>query len=360
MTPRRIPVRLLLGVATATSLLACHRPPIAVVRPVPVRVLTVRNAPLASAESYAGEVVPRVEAQLSFLVPGRLEKRLVEVGDRVRAGQVLARLETRDYEIALTSARALLDQSHVERAQSADDLARATKLQEQGAITKASFDQTQTAAMASQARAAYAESSVDRAARDLTKAWLRSPTDGVVIAVTAENGQVISPGNPIIRVASAATTEVAIDLPEVVVPRVSVGSPATVRLWADGDDSYAAHVREIAPESDATSRTYRVKLTLDHPNEKVHLGMSARVAFGETQRAIAVPLTAVFEREGHPNVWIFDEATGHVAPREVVVDRYIDGSAILRSGLSDGERIASAGAHRLDPGLNVVAWAGLP
>jgi multidrug efflux pump subunit AcrA (membrane-fusion protein) len=88
--------------------------------------------------------------------------------------------------------------------------------------------------------------------------------------------------------------------------------------------------------------------------------MSARVAFGETQRAIAVPLTAVFEREGHPNVWIFDEATGHVAPREVVVDRYIDGSAILRSGLSDGERIASAGAHRLDPGLNVVAWAGLP
>ncbi len=326
----------------------------------PVRVLTVHDAALVSAESYPGEVVPRVEAQLSFLVPGRVERRLVEVGDRVRAGQVLARLETRDYEIALASARALLEQSHAERAQSAVDLGRATQLQAEGAVAKASFDQTQTAALAAQARAAYAESSVDRAARDLTNTSLRSPTDGIVIAVTAESGQVISPGQPILRVASAATTEVAIDIPEAVVPWVRVGSPATVRLWADGEESYVAHVREIAPESDASSRTYHVKLTLDHPDEKVHFGMSARAAFGETQSAISVPLTALFEQNGRPSVWIFDDAKGHVAARDVVVDRYIDGSAILRSGLADGERIASAGVHRLDPGMNVVAWAGLP
>jgi RND family efflux transporter MFP subunit len=227
-------------------------------------------------------------------------------------------------------------------------------------VAKASLDQTRTAALASQARAAYAESSVDRAERDLTNTSLRSSSDGVVIAVTVENGQVISPGQPILRVASAATKEVTIDIPEAAVPQVAVGSPATVRLWADGRQTYTARVREIAPESDASSRTYRVKLTLDHPDETVHFGMSARVAFGESQRAITVPITALFEREGHPSVWIFDQARGRVQARDVVVDRYIDDSAILRSGVSDGERIASAGVHRLDAGMNVVAWEGLP
>ena len=358
MLDRRIAVPLLLF--AAPLLPACHRPPVAAVKPVPVRLVTVHDAALTSAESYAGEVVPRVEAQLSFLVPGRVAQRLVEVGDRVRAGQVLVRLETSDYEIALASARALLNQSNVEQAQSSVDLGRAARLEADGAVAKASLDQTRSAALASQARAAYAESSVDRAERDLTNTSLRSPSDGVVIAVTVENGQVISPGQPILRVASAATKEVAIDIPEAAVPQVAVGSPATVRLWAEGKEPYTARVREIAPESDASSRTYRVKLTLDHPDETVHFGMSARVAFGESQRAITVPLTALFERDGHPSVWIFDEARGRVQARDVVVDRYIDDSATLRSGVSDGERIASAGVHRLDPGMNVVAWEGLP
>jgi RND family efflux transporter MFP subunit len=360
MLSRRLAVPLLLLLVAVPPLSACHRAPVAAVKPVPVRLVTVHDAALASAESYAGEVVPRVEAQLSFLVPGRVAQRLVEVGDRVHAGQVLVRLETRDYDIALASARALLDQSSVEQAQSSVDLGRATKLQADGAIAKASFDQSRTAALASQARAAYAASSVERAARDLTNTSLRAPSEGVVIAVTVENGQVVAPGQPILRVASAATKEVAIDIPEADVPQVALGSPATVRLWADGEEPYVARVREIAPESDASSRTYRVKLTLDHPDEKVHFGMSARVAFGEMRRAITVPLTALFERDGHPSVWIFDETRGRVVARDVVVDRYVDDRAILESGVSDGERIASAGVHRLDPEMNLVAWEGLP
>ncbi len=162
------------------------------------------------------------------------------------------------------------------------------------------------------------------------------------------------------RIASAQTAEVAIDVPEAIIRNVAVGSSATVKLWADSVESYQARVREIAPESDASSRTYHVKLTLDHPDDKVHFGMSARVSFGEVSSAITVPLSAIFESDGHASVWVFDESKGHVVARAVVVDRYIDGNAVLKSGLSGGERIASAGAHRLDPGMDVVAWGGLP
>lgn len=349
-------------VAAATSLSACRPAPKTKGQgPVPVRVAEVESSALAAGTSYAGEVVPRVETQLAFLIPGRVERRFVNIGDRVRAGQVLAQLETADYRIAASSASALLAQTRAELGQSTTDLDRSTRLLDSGAVPRATFDQRQTSAEAARARFDQAKSGVDRSARDLANTSLRSPVNGVVTSVTVEAGQIVNPGQAMIRVASSDTTEVAIDIPEARIGQVHPGSAAVVRLWVDSAEAYAVHVREVSPQSDPVTRTYRVKLTFDKPDDRVHFGMSARVAFeGSETPTFVVPLSALFEQGGHPSVWIFDASKGHVAARELKVDRYVDGKAIVSGGLNPGEKIVTAGAHRLDPKLDVVAWAGLP
>lgn len=334
--------------------------------PAPRPVLVAHPSAIAdgAALAYAGEVRAREESALSFRVGGNLVRRLVDVGDRVRRGQLLAELDPGDLQLQAQAARAQLAAAEGELARAGADRARYAKLAQQQLVSRSALDAQEAAyaAAAGQARAARATLAVARNQAGYSQ--LRAPRDGVIALRQAEAGQVVAAGQPIFGLAGAGGREVAIALPETRIRDFSVGRRALVELWNDPGRRLPAHIREIAPAADARTRTYAARVALDgDAAAMVELGQSARVHFEAGDGApgngdapkLAVPLAAVQRSDnGGSGVWVVDPSTRklHLAP--VQLGAYGEDSVPVLGGLSAGDWIVAAGGHLLREG-EVVA-----
>lgn len=325
----------------------------AVEPPRPVRSMTVELAAPDGPWSLAGEVRPRIEVSYGFRVGGRIVERSVQVGDRVRPGQLLARLDPRDLTPALDAQRAQQTAARTELALAKADLKRAEALRSGNFVSDANVDRQRAAVDAAKARLDSAQAQVRQAQNSLDFQSLRADTAGVVVGVGAEAGQVVAVGQAVVRVAQQGDVEVAVSIAEQDLARARATQEWQVDLAGLPGQTWQARLRELSPAADPASRTYAARLTLVGDTRSVAYGMTATVrvaAVGKPE--IRVPLTALFSRDGLPRVWLVG-SDGQVHSREVTTGRLDDTSVAIDSGLQGGEQLVTAGANLLREGQTV-------
>ena len=346
---------------------ACSRPEVPQEPVRAVKLMTVSRGALQAQAGYAGEVRARTESRLGFRVGGKLVQRPVEVGQRVVAGQLLARLDAQDLALVAQAAQAQVVAAQTQRDLAAADFKRFSDLKAQGFVSGAEIERRQAVLDAAEAtlRQARAQGAVQ--GNQAAYASLQADGPGVVLAVEAEVGQVVAAGAPVVRLARDGVRDAVIAVPEDQVARVRVGLPAQVRPWSAGQaaaEPFKAQVRELAASADPVTRTFQVKLALP-ADAKVALGATVNVRFDGASTAAAGPIrlpTSALIRASGANtrdsaVWVFDPAGSTVSMRTVVVSGVDGNELLIGSGLKEGEEIVAAGVHVLSPGQKVTRFA---
>jgi RND family efflux transporter MFP subunit len=325
----------------------------------PVLVATVHYEAESPERSFVGTIKPRIETDMGFRVPGKVAKRLVEVGQTVEVGQPLATLDEIDLRLQAEQAEAEFRAATGVLAQAAAAEQRAKDLRAKGWATDAQLDQAKAAADEARARLNRAERSVDLTKNSLSYATLEADTRGVVTATLIDAGQVVASGQTAIRVARFAEKEAVVAIPETLIGRAKDGT-ASVTLWSEPDKKYAAKLREIAPSADSATRTYLAKFSLPDAGDKVSLGMTATLTLADpsTQRVARVPLSALFSEGGDPSLYIVD-AQGEVALKPVAVKSYESDNVVISGGVDDGAKVVVLGVQKLDPAQKVRVVSSL-
>jgi membrane fusion protein, multidrug efflux system len=352
--------KLLTGAALATVLAACSQPqPVAeAIRPVKSMVVPKAGEGGAGLVSFAGEIKPRIETDLSFRIAGKLTERTAELGAAVKKGQVLAKLDPQDAQLNAAAARANLTAAESEFEFAKAELARYEDLLAKKFVSQGVYDGKLLAfkAAAGKRDAARAQASVS--GNQASYATLVADADGVVTAVNAEVGQVVNAGTPVLRVARVGEKDAVINVAEGQVAAVRQTPDAKLMLAANPAKVYSGKVRDIAAAADPATRTYQVKIALADADESVRWGMSASVAFpamsgvAGAQPAIALPLGALTQKGDKPAVWLVTPEN-KVTLKEVAVAKYGEAAVHLTSGLKGGETVVVAGVHRLREGQQV-------
>jgi RND family efflux transporter MFP subunit len=320
----------------------------------PVRpVITVVVAPGAAAtrDVYSGEVRSRVETDLAFRVGGKIAARLVDAGARVKAGQPLARLDPEDARLAADAARAQIASAEADLALARSELERARDLLARQFISRSGFEAKEAAFKAAAARAEQARAQAAVSVNQQGYTTLVADGDGLVLTVSAEPGQVVAAGQPVLRLARDGPMEVVISVPEGQVSRFRAGQPVGLTLWAQPDSVFPGQVREVAGGADPVTRTFAVRVAAPRHPEGMRVGMTASVVAApeKNEAVMVVPLTALSKEGNEAAVWIVDPKTSRVQKRPVKVGQYREDGATILSGLAAGEIVVAAGVHKLRP-----------
>jgi RND family efflux transporter MFP subunit len=325
----------------------------------PVLVATVKYEAASPERSFVGTIKPRIETDMGFRVPGKVAKRLVEVGQTVDVGQPLALLDEVDLKLQAEQAQAEFSAATSVLAQAAASEQRAKDLRAKGWTTDAQMDTARAAADEARARLNRAERQVELTKNSLSYATLAADGRGVVTATLIEPGQVVAAGQTAVRVARFAEKEAVVAIPETLVGRAKDGV-ATVSLWSEPDKKYVAKLREIAPSADPATRTYLAKFSLPGAGETVSLGMTATLTLADpaTDRVAKLPLSALYNQGGNPSLYVVNDA-GNLALKPVVVKAYESDNVVITGGVDDGARIVTLGVQKLDPAQKVRVVSSL-
>ena len=276
----------------------------------------------AALTAYAGEIRARQESPLSFRVGGNLVRRVVDVGAKVKRGELLAELDPGDLRLQSQAAQAQLAAAEAELGRARADQARFAALAKQQLVSRSALDAQVAAYRAAEGQARAARANLDVASNQAAYTQLRAPRDGAIATRQAEAGQVVAAGQTVFTLAGDAGREVAIAFPESRIRSFSVGQPVLVELWNAPGQRLPGTIREIAPAADAQARTYAARIALaGDAAQAVELGQSARVYVQEDglRAALSVPLSAVQRANGSAAVWVVDRKTRrvHLAPVRV-------------------------------------------
>ena len=333
--------------------------PTATAEPVtrPARVMEIAYQRRSQSLVLAGTVVPRIETNLGFRVPGKIVIRSVDVGTIVKPGDLIAQLDPADHRLAVDNARAALASAEADYARARADHERYLSLRGTAVFTAQTMEQRQSLAATAQARVEQARSQLSSAENNLAYTELRSDTDGVVTAVQAEVGQVMAQGQGVVRVARTDELEIVVGVPEHRLKPVRESRAASFELWSDPGQRHPVRLRELSPSADPMTRTYPARFSIAEPPPFIGLGMTATLTFErpDAQSVAEVPLSAIFQRGTQPAVWVVDKESGTVALRAVTIARWRNETAAIASGVKDGELIATAGVHKLEAGQKVKA-----
>ena len=314
-----------------------------------VKTLKVEISQTDQENIFSGVVCSRYETNLAFQVSGRILSRSVQVGSSVHSGDILMTIDNRDVlqhsnqgEAQVAAAKAQLDLSK-------SNLSRYTQLYKDDAIPASMLEQYQTEYNSAQANYDNAVAQAKQLENELAYTNLTANADGVISAVNAEEGQVVSAGQTVMTLSQTDELEIAIDIPESKISEIELRQPVEVKFWAI-DDTTEGFVREIAPIANASSRTFAVKISVPNPPEKMKLGMTASVnaLSGEhVANKITIPLSAVYQVGDKNQVWVIDEGKAKLRNIEI---KDFDGNDIWVSGLKNGDIIITAGIHKLTEG----------
>ncbi len=320
----------------------------------PVLVMTVQGAGAGAAagseRSLPGVVVARYASDIGFQVAGRIGKRLVEVGQVVRKGQPLLQLDSSDYALALSAAKAEADQA-------SSDEQRFKTLVADGAVSVADNERQK-------ARAAATRAQYQLAGNRVRYATLVAPYDGVVTGLRAEAGQMVSEGMPVVSMARQGEIEIAADIPESLVADVS-HQQASAEIWGSGGEHLALVLRELSPTASQPLRTYRARFTLSgltaEMRARLRLGMTAQVLLSGgkpgaqvSSAAVMLPASALVKTSGQPSVWLLPAGADHLQLQSVQVLSY-QNDTVSVAGLQAGARVVTTGVQKLDGKLRVRA-----
>jgi RND family efflux transporter MFP subunit len=319
----------------------------------PVQVQAVSFDLKATSRDFVGVVRARYESDLSFRVAGKMIARKVNVGDHVRAGDIIAELDPQDLQLESQSAEAEFAAATSNLDQAAADLKRYTQLKERGFASNADYDRKKVANDEAEGRMERASRALDLARNQLAYAELKADADGVITATLAEPGQVVAIGQGVVRLARDGAKEALVALPENWLGEARL-SAATVRLWTDSDKSFAAHLRELSPQADAATRTYAARFDIENADDSVAFGMTTTVTLSRAsdEPAARLPLSAVLNRGKGPSVFLVD-ASDTLELRPVTVSSFTEDAAVVTSGIGNGDRIVTLGVQKLEAGAKV-------
>jgi membrane fusion protein, multidrug efflux system len=356
---------LLLSLLSVAVLAACSKaePASAPIRA--VRTMTVTSDSAGGSYEYAAEVKARTESRLGFRVGGKVVRRVVDVGDTVKAGQVLAQLDPQDLKLGQEAAHAGLVAAQANLDQTQADFKRFKELRDQGFISSAELERRETALKAAQAQFDQSRVQASVQGNQAGYATLVADANGVITSVDAEPGMVVAAGAPVVRLAHDGPRDVVFSVPEDKVNLIKAAQAAAqpgrlkVKLWG-GTESFPAHIREVAAAADPVTRTFSVKADLGQaPSAAVRLGQTATV-IADTPKVAGItklPLSALREAQGKTAVWVVDKATMTVASKPVQVAGAEGNEAVITGGVSPGEVIVTAGVHVLNPGQQVKLYS---
>lgn len=349
----------LLTLGAALVLAACSKPapPAEPVRS--VKLLTVGASGFESRSEFSGEVRARVESRLGFRVAGKIVRRQAELGQRVKAGQVLAQLDAQDYKLAADAARAQVAAAQTNRDLAAADYKRFAALKDQNFISGAELERRDTTLKAAQAQLEQAQAQLSSQGNQAGYATLVADVSGVITAIEAEPGQVVTAGTPVVRIAQDGPRDVVFSVPEDKVAAIKPGSDVAVRLWA-ANASVTGKVREVAASADPVTRTYPVKVSLP-AGDTAALGATAYVMPASLGHAgvqvIKLPTSALRQEGKTTAVWVLDKATMTVKSQPVQIATADGNQAVIAAGLEPGMQVVAAGVHVLQPGQKVTVYA---
>ena len=348
-------------VAATLLLSACSKPapPEAPIRA--VKVLTVGIDNMHSGAEFAGEVRARVESRLGFRVAGKMVRRQAELGQRVKAGDVLAQLDPQDYQLAAQAGQAQVVAALTNRDLAAADFKRFKELRDQNFISGAELERRDAALKAAQAQLDQAQAQSRGQGNQAAYTTLVADTSGVITSVEAEPGQVVAAGTPVLRIAQDGPRDVVFAVPEDKVAMIKAGSSAEVRAWA-GKTAFKGLVREVAASADPITRTFTVKVGLEALDAKEALALGTTVsvipqAFDRSNvQVIKLPTSALRQDGKTSAVWVLDTNTMTVKLQPVQIATADGNEVVIASGLQPGMQVVSAGVHVLAPGEKVTLY----
>jgi RND family efflux transporter MFP subunit len=323
-----------------------------------VKVITIAGSNLNVEGVYSAEIRARVESRLGFQVGGKLLQRPVEPGQRVAAGQLLAQIDARDYQLAAQSAQAQLSAAQSQRDLAAAEYKRFEALKAQNFISGAELERRETALKAADASLNQAKAQAQAQSNQASYASLSASHAGVVTAVDGEVGQVVSAGQPIVRLAHDGPRDAVFAVSEQMVMGLKLGQAMQATLLSTGQ-ILNGKVRELAASADPVTRTFAVKLSLaDSTN--FPLGVTVNVHAGPTvgnaPLVIKLPTSALRQEGQSTVVWVLDEATMTVNTQAVQLGMVDGNEVVIQSGLKPGQKVVSAGVHVLAPGQKVTLY----
>ncbi len=348
-----------LSLAATLALVACGKEPVTAEPVRAVRTMTVGQLSGATTRDYAAEVHARVESRLAFRVGGKVTQRVVNLGDRVKAGQALAQVDPADLRFGQDAARAGLAAAQVNYEQTAVDYKRYEDLRAQGFISAADLERRNSGLQAAKAQFDQARAQAGMQTNQAAYAALTADAPGVITAVYADAGTVVAAGTSVVSLAHDGPRDVVFAVPEDQLPifRRLQGKAGgvSVTLWG-GDVAIPATIREVAAAADPASRTFQVKA--DVPAGAAELGQTAtvHVELAPADGKLRLPLQAVTGSGSQSHVWILDRATMKVREQPVVVLRPEGDNLVLDSGLKAGDTVVTAGAHALSPDQQVSLY----
>jgi RND family efflux transporter MFP subunit len=326
----------------------------------PVVAQTVSAGAGAVVERYSGEVHARYEAPLAFRIDGKITRRAVGIGDRVKAGQLLATLDPSDATMNAAGARAAVAAATSQRDVARLQRDRIASLRERALVSQSQLDQAVDALKAAEAALQQARQQLGVRENQVKYASLTAEHDGVITTQDAEAGQVVAAGQRVFGVAWADEREVHIAVPEGRVAALRANADLKVTLWAQPGRRYDGRLRELSAAADPQSRTFLAKVTIVDAGTDVQLQMSADVAATSTTSTgtFTLPASALFHQGAQPAVWVVDDHSQLVL-RAVAVARYVDDGVAIGSGLAPGEQVVTRGVHTLHAG-DAVRIVDLP
>jgi membrane fusion protein, multidrug efflux system len=354
---------LVLGVA---ALAACSKEKEAPQQPRPVVSMTVHPDGGEVRAAYPGDIEARYSTPLSFRVNGKIIERSVRLGDTVKPGQTLARLDPADYQKNAASAQAQLDAAQHRLVFAKQQLDRDTAQAAANLIARAQLEQTQDAYASAAAQRDQAQQQLALSNNQLRYTQIVADHAGIITAENADTGQNVQAGQAVYQLAWTGEVDVVCDLPERALTGLKTGDVAQVTLGGLPGRRYTARLRELAAAADPQSRTWRARLTLEQPDADVRLGMTANVAFANTSTSGAsatpsftVPATALFHDGEAPAIWVIHAPDNVLQLRRVSVTRFDARTISVAGGLQDGDRIVLQGVHTVHAGEQVRPVAPL-
>ncbi len=318
-----------------------------------VKVMTVGESGSSTDVEFSGEVRARIESNLGFRVAGKLLSRPAEVGQRVKAGALLAQIDPQDYRVTADAAAAQLVAAQTNRDVASADFKRYQDLHAQGFISSAELQRREAAYVSAQAqwKQAQAQSSVQGNQSAYTR--LLADGAGIVTSVDASAGQVVAAGQPVVRLALDGPRDVVFSVPEDKLAQVKPGDKIKVRQWVDGQVLEAV-VRDVSASADAVTRTFMAKAALPKEANPV-LGSTVTVSLalrGPT-KSIKLPTSALRLEAGTTSVWVLDSNTMTVKAQAIEVNTAEGNDAVVTSGLQSGDQVVLSGVHVLTAGQKV-------
>ena len=357
MHTKLLPAALTL-VAATVLLSGCSRP-VPSEEPIrAVKVLTVGVEGMRAGGEFAGEVRARVESRLGFRVGGKIVRRQVELGQRVKAGEILAQLDPQDYQLAVQAAKAQVAAALTNRDLAAADFKRYKELRDQNFISGAELERRDAALKAAQAQLDQAQAQGSAQGNQAAYTTLVADLSGVVTSVDAEMGQVVAAGTPVVRIAQDGPRDVVFSVPEDKVAQIRMGSGVDVRAWGAQTPIHGL-VREVAASADPVTRTFGVKVSLP-TKDALALGATVSVVPQALDRSgvqvIKLPTSALRQDGQSSAVWVLDTTSMTVKLQPIQIATADGNDVIVAGGLQPGMQVVSAGVHVLSPGQKVTVY----